>query len=269
MQRADGEGRLSSKVSAGRTRLDRLYQQGCAKIRLPRVVSGDVLEAVLINSSGGLTGGDRLFWSIEGGAGTATVVTTQASEKIYRSAGGLADVTTRIAVAAGARLAWLPQETILFEGAGLSRVLEVDVEAGGELLLVEPVVFGRLAMGERLSGATFRDRWRVRYGRRLVHAEDQRLGPRIGDQIARPSILGGGLAMATVLWLHADAEEYVDKVRAVAAEAGVSGWRVDGAGTGKILARFVAEDGYQLRKRLVPVIELLNGRAGLPKVWSI
>ena len=110
----------------------------------------------------------------------------------------------------------------------------------------------------------------MRHGGRLVHAEEQRLGPEIGAQIDRRSVLNGGLAMATLLWLHPDAEEHVGKVRSLAGPgAGVSAWRVEGAATGKLLARFVAEDSYRLRKRLVPVIELLNGGAGLPKVWSI
>ena len=270
MQRAEGTGRLSTKLLAGGTRLDRLYQHGCAKIRLPRGDAGAALGAVLINSSGGLTGGDRISWCVEGGPRTSTVVTTQASEKIYRSSGGVANVAARIAVKAGARLAWLPQETILFQGAGLSRLLEVDVEAGGEVLLVEPLVFGRLAMGERLSRASLRDGWRVRYGGRLVHAEEQRFGPEIGAQIARRSALNGGFAMATLLWLHPDAEEHLERVRAVAGpETGVSAWRVGAGATGKLLARFAAEDGYELRKRLVPVIELLNGGAGLPRAWSI
>ncbi len=270
MQRAEGAGRLSVKYLEGRTRIDRLYQQGCAKIRLPRVFSGDALEAVLINSSGGLTGGDRLDWELAGGPGTATVATTQACEKVYRSSGGQAEVATRISVAAGARFAWLPQETILFERASLSRRLDVDIAEGGEALIVEPVAFGRLAMGERPASGCFTDRWTVRHAGRLVHAECQRFGPDIGREIARPAVLGGRHAMATLLWIHPDAEEHVGKVRAVAGpEAGVSGWRTGDRRTGKILARIVAEDSYQLRKRLVPVIELLNGRAGLPKVWSI
>ena len=198
------------------------------------------------------------------------MATTQACEKIYKSSGGSAEVTTRISVAAGARFAWLPQETILFDRAGLSRRLEIDVGDGGEALIVEPVVFGRLAMGERPTRGDFYDRWTVCHSGRIVHAECQRLGPDLGGRIGRRSVLGGNRAMATLLWLHPDAEEHVDRIRAAAGPGtGVSGWRIEAAGTGKILARFVAADGYELRKRLVPVIELLNGRAGLPKVWSI
>ena len=269
MQRAYGAGALSTKLAGPRTRIDRLYQEGCAKIRLPRVFDGNWLEAVLINSSGGLTGGDRITWRIETGAGTSSVVTTQASEKVYKSSGGVASVHARISVGEGARLAWLPQETILFDRAGLSRQLEIDVARGGEVLVVEPVVFGRLAMGERVRAGTFNDRWTVRYDGRIVHGEALSLGPDIAAQLGRRSVLAGNFAMATLLWLHPDAEDHLESIRAVAGPAGVSAWRVEAGRSGKLLARFVAEDGYQLRKRLVSVIELLNGRAGLPKVWSI
>ncbi|MGN6551937.1 MAG: urease accessory protein UreD [Pararhizobium sp.] len=270
MQRARGEGRVSSKREGGRTRLDRLYQEGCAKIRMPRVLTGDALEAVLINSSGGLTGGDRLAWTVTAGTGTSTVVTTQASEKIYRSAGGAADVSVKLVVGVGARLAWLPQETILFEGAALSRSLDVALAPDASALIVEPTLFGRLAMGERLRRASFVDRWRVWCDSRLVHAEHQRFGPWIGAEIERTAVLGGASAMATLLWLHRDAEEHVERIRAVAGPvAGVSGWRVSGSPMGKVLVRLVAEDGYLLRKRLVPVIKMLNGQAGLPRAWSL
>ena len=74
--------------------------------------------------------------------------------------------------------------------------------------------------------------------------------------------------MATVLLLSAEPEHHLDAVRAILGEAGgASVWEV--AGSGKLLARMVAEDGYMLRRRLIPLIGLLNGQAGLPKVWSL
>src|SRR5690606_26793550 len=152
---------------------------------------GEPLEAVLINTAGGLTGGDRLSWSIEVGEGAAACLTTQASEKVYRAAAGRAEVAARLDVAAGGRVAWLPQETIVFDRAAFSRSLEVDLASGAELLLVEAAVFGRTAMGERAVDGLFLDRWRVRCEGALVHAEDFRIGPRIDDALARPAIAGG------------------------------------------------------------------------------
>jgi urease accessory protein len=125
-QRAEGEGRIVSKARGHLSVIDTLYQEGCAKIRLPKT-QGDWLDAVLINSSGGLTGGDSLVWRAHAGPQTHLVVTTQACERIYRSVGGAARIASKLTVEEGARLDWLPQETILFDGAALERKLDIDM----------------------------------------------------------------------------------------------------------------------------------------------
>ncbi|TIT97926.1 MAG: urease accessory protein UreD, partial [Mesorhizobium sp.] len=106
-QRVAGRGRLFCGKSRGRTRLQRLYQDGSAKIRMP-AVQGDPLEAVLINTAGGLTGGDRLGWEIEVGEGASASITTQACEKIYRAASDRAETKVSLTVGAGGSIAWLP-----------------------------------------------------------------------------------------------------------------------------------------------------------------
>ena len=134
-QRAWGKGRLAAKSQGGRTRVAELYQEGCAKIRLPKTFDAS-MEAVLINSSGGVTGGDRLDWAFEAGEGTSLTLTTQACEKIYKASSGTADIATRISVAARARVDWLPQETILFDRASLTRSLEVELANDASFLAV-------------------------------------------------------------------------------------------------------------------------------------
>jgi len=266
-QRVNGLGRLAVQVKDGRSRISRLYQEGAAKIRMPRV-AGDPLEAILINMAGGLTGGDRLRWDIEVNEGASATVTTQACERIYRSAGGEARIATRLKLATGTHLAWLPQETILFDRSALSRTLDVEMEEGAQALLVEATVFGRRAMGERVREASFGDRWRVRLGGRLVHAEEFRLGPDVAAELQASPVAAGALAVATVLMIGDAAERHLDAVRAIVGdEGGCSFWRVGDAG--KLLARLHAPDSYALRKRLAPLLALLNGKAGLPKVWAI
>ena len=266
-QRVAARGELGLLHTDGRTRIDRLYQEGAAKIRMPRTI-GDPFEAVLINTAGGLTGGDRLEWSISVGAAASTTVTTQTCEKIYRAASGIAKVGCRMSVGDGGRLAWLPQETIVFDNSVFRRTIEVDLAVGAEALIVEATVLGRRAMGERVLKASFADRWRVRREGRLVHAEDFAIGPDAGEQLAAPPALGSASCVATVLALTEDAEQRLDAVRAIIGDAGgASAWTV--AGSGKLLARLIADDSYQLRRRLIPLIELLNGQAGLPKVWTL
>lgn len=266
MQRVRADGRLSVRQIDGRTRLHRLFQEGAAKIRFPAPESA-ALEAVLINTAGGLTGGDRVAWSADAAPGASLSLTTQACEKIYRAGVGRAEVSVTLTASEGARLAWLPQETILFDGAALSRQLDVDLAETASALILEATIFGRKAMGERVERAIFHDRWRVRHAGRLVHAEDFRIGPAVADQLSRMAVAQGGCAVATLLFIDARAEELLAPVRALVGEAGgASFWRA--GGTGKLLARIVAEDGYGLRRRLLPLVGLLNGQAGLPKIWT-
>lgn len=82
MQRVKGRGDISFKNVNEQTKLDTLYQTGSAKIRLPKTHNA-AIEAILINTAGGLTGGDVLTWQIEGHSHTQSVFTTQACEKAY------------------------------------------------------------------------------------------------------------------------------------------------------------------------------------------
>ena len=154
-QRVAARGELGVLHAAGRTRIDRLYQEGAAKIRMPRTV-GDPLEAVLINTAGGLTGGDRLDWSIHVGDGASATVTTQTCEKVYRAASDIAKVGCRMSVGDGGRLAWLPQETIVFDNSAFRRTIEIDLASDAEALVVEATVFGRRAMGESVGAGVLR-----------------------------------------------------------------------------------------------------------------
>jgi len=276
MQRTQGGGRLSVKLSNGQSRIDRLFQEGSARIRVPRVPAGFPLEAVLINTAGGLTGGDRMDWEFEAGEGASMVLATQACEKTYKAHGASeARVSVRLRLNPSSSLAWIPQETILFDRARLTRSIEVDMAAGSRLLMAEAVVFGRLAMKEAVTEGMFRDRWRIRLDGRLLHAEDMRVGPAMADGLARRAVASGGLAMATVLMVAPDAEAGLNAARTLIGQSGGVSFvsaRRPGAGapeTGKLLARIVASDSYELRKVLVPLIRLLNPLGGLPKVWSI
>ncbi|WP_105008227.1 urease accessory protein UreD [Rhizobium leguminosarum] len=263
-QRAEGRGHLAAKLFDGRTRIRELYQEGAAKIRLPDTFDAS-MEAVIINTSGGLTGGDRMSWSVVAGAGTRIDVTTQACEKIYKASAGTAEVSTSIEVGAGARVDWLPQETILFDRASLSRRLDVDLDENAEFLAVEAVLLGRKAMGEMMETGLFRDRWRIRRSGRLIHAEELRLSDGVAALAARQAVLGGQVAFATLLYAGPLAEAYLGKVRPLVEGpmGGASAWN------DKLVVRLAAADGFSLRKILIPVISVLRNGAPVPKVWNL
>jgi urease accessory protein len=264
LQRAAGAGRITVKAEDGVTRLARLYQDGCAKIRLPTDHAARGLEAVLINTSGGLTGGDRMAWGVDAEAGARLTLTTQACEKVYRARDGRAEVALSLNAQAGARIDWLPQETILFDGAALSRTLEADLAADARLLAVEAVVLGRTAMGETVRQGTLRDRWRIRREGKLVFADDLRFEGPVAEVAALAATLAGGKAFASLLLVADDAERFLAPVReAIGGAGGASAF------DGKLFARIVAADGLSLRRVLLPAIAALRDGEPCPRVWRL
>ena len=257
-QRARGTARVTMGPDA---RLRDLYQQGCLKVVFP----GRGAEAVLVNTAGGLTGGDRVEVTAEAAPGARLTLSTQAAERGYRaSAETPAFATVRLSAGAGARLHWLPQETILYDGARLRRRIEADLAPDATFLAVEAVIFGRTAMGERFRSGLFADDWRIRRGGRLVWADAMRLGPDPGAQLDHPWTTGGAGAVVTLFCAGPSTEAAVAALRThLPAPWGVSLLDPDAA-----VARGVAEDGHALRARLVPALEAVL-RGPLPKVWRL
>jgi len=274
-QRSQGRGGLEVARARGKTRIRRLFQEGSAKIRLPRDLAGEEAEAVLINTSGGLTGGDRIEWNVVVAAGASLTLTSQACDKVYRSAGGDAEVRASIRAERGARVDWLPQETIVFDGGRIARRLEADLEGDASLLVLEAVILGRRARGEEVETGAFRDSWRIRRDCVLVHAEETRFEEPFGAYRGVAAALGSNSAFATLLLVEDGSARHLAEVRSLISASGVTGgasaWET--AGSGKLLARMVARDGYSLRKALLPVVRLLKTGAadgiGLPRIWSI
>lgn len=265
LQRAEGEGRIAVKTRDGTTALDTLYQHGCAKIRAPRS-HGDRLEAVLINTSGGLTGGDRMKWAATAGPDTRLSVTTQACERIYRASTDEARIDTRLSVAPGARLDWLPQETILFEGSALARTLEVEMAPDSTFLGLEVVILGREAHEEDAAFAALSDRWTVRRAGALIHVEATRLAA--GDVTARANIalLAGARAYGTLLYVGPEAERRIETLKALLAPHASAGASRIGD---KIVMRAMAASGYHLRKIVIPAIAALSVAGAAPRLWSL
>ncbi|QEX22859.1 urease accessory protein UreD [Hypericibacter adhaerens] len=265
LPRARGAIRLEFKRRGAGTALDRFYQQGAARVRLPRQPAGEPPLAILLNMAGGVTGGDRFSSDVRLQPATAAIVTSQAAERAYRSAGGAATIENRIELQAGARLDWLPQETILFDRSHLERRLVVDLAPGARFLGVEAIVLGRRASGETVRQAQLQDSWRIRRGGRLIFADGLRLDGDVAASTARAAVFGGATAMATLVLVAEEAEGRLDEVRRLfadlPAESGASAWN------GMLVARFLAVDGFELRQSLMPVLSLLHGARPLPRPW--
>jgi urease accessory protein len=260
--RARGSIVLGAELRDGVSRCIRRRESGCLRARFPNSDAG-ALEAVLLNTAGGIAGGDQLTLDIAVGHGARITVTTAAAEKVYRSLGPDASIDVRLSVDTRAELRWLPQDMILFDGARVRRSITIDLAEDATVILAEAVVFGRSAMGERLTGGAFFDRWRVRRGGKLVHAETVRLDGMIGDKLARTAVAAGAAAVATVLLAPAD-DSAVAAVRALsqdfAGEVGISSWN------GVTAIRFCAQDGAELRRDLTLVLAECGG-GPLPRLW--
>jgi urease accessory protein len=261
--RAIGAIALTVAAGANGSRRQRVHEEGALRVRFPNVIRGEALEAVVVNTAGGMTGGDQFDLDVAAGPGAKLTVTTAAAEKIYRSLGPHTDIHVKLDVGSRGALAWLPQETILFDQIRLRRVIEVDLAPDASLLLAESVVFGRSAMGETLTQGHFSDRWRVRRDGVLIFAESLRLHGAIADQLGRRAIAGGAVAIASVLKVPAD-DAAVAAVRAkdkeFAGEVAVSAWN------GLALARLVAPDGAALHRDLIAVLSAF-GNMPLPRLW--
>jgi urease accessory protein len=262
VQRARGVGRIAVRAQGGASRLEVLYQEGSAKVRFCAVEDG-AREAVLINTAGGMTGGDRFDWSLQVKDGARCRVVTQACEKVYRSSGDAAEVAVELKAAAGASLEWLPQETILFDGARLKRTFDIAVEPGGRLLAIEAAILGREAMGETQVNARLHDRWRVRSGERLIFADDLKLDDP-AHAGARPGLLRGAKAFASILLVGSEAGAKLEALRAVLGRSGGAS-----AFDGKLFCRLLAADGLSLRRALLAAMTVLRAGAPAPRLWTV
>jgi urease accessory protein len=258
--RAVGRIALAVKSAAGATRRARVHEQGALRLRCPGQPGPDC-EAVIVNTAGGMAGGDRFEIDVTVERGARLAVTTAAAEKVYRTLGPDATVGVTIAVADQGELAWLPQETILFDRARLFRSIDVDLAADARLVLAEAVVFGRSGMGEAVEHGLFLDRWRIRRGGRLVYAETARLDGPIRERLAERAVANSGIAMATVVLVPGD-DAAVAAVRPLhfEGEVGASAWN------GIAVVRLVAADSAALRADLAAVLSAVR-RTKLPRLW--
>lgn len=256
--RAVGRVALTVGAAGGKSRRARVHEEGSLRVRFP---NADGLEAVLVNTAGGIAGGDSFGIDITLSAGASLVAGTAAAEKVYRSNGPDADIGVKLDLGAGARLSWLPQETILFDQARLSRRIDVDMAEDASLILAEAIVFGRSASGEAVMEGSLTDRWRVHRNGKLVFAETVRLGGAIAEKMLEPAVANGNIAIATVLIAPGD-EIKVAAVRALedfAGEVAISAWN------GIAVARLCARDGAALRHDLVAVLAALG--VPVPRLW--
>ena len=266
LQRFDGAARVEFSGTLGVSHLTKLYQRPPCRALFPRS-DRDVPECVLLNTAGGVTGGDRLRYEVGVDHAGELLVTTQSAERIYRSLGTDGCITTLLTVGNGAQLSWLPQETIMFDGARLKRRTVANVEGNGRLLAMDWLVLGRTAHGETVERGKIHDRWRVYRDGRLIWADDFRLMEPISELVRRPALLDGAIAMAIVIVVAPDAHASLERARGLlAACRGRTGAT---AFDGVLLCRFFADCGQSVRADVSRFLLGMPGAfAALPRVWA-
>jgi len=260
--RSRGIVRLNIAARGDSMTLREAYQQGCLRARMPRTTTG-LAELILMNTAGGLACGDRLDQTIGWEADARLTVTTQAAERVYRAIGEPATIATTLTIGPRATAEWLPQETILFDGARLRRTLEIDIADDARLLVLEGIVLGRAAMGETVATGNLDDRWRVRRDGRLIYADALSLDGDIAALMRRRALGAGHGAFVTILHVAHDASAALDPIRVVlpAGRGAASAW------DGMLAIRLLAKDGATLRADLLRALAVLR-QAPMPRVWS-
>jgi urease accessory protein len=240
-----------------------LFETGGLRLRFPK--ANGSCEGVFINTGGGIIGGDRVAIHCDVGPRASATLTTQSAEKIYRAESTPAEIGVTLRLAQKSELVWLPQETILFDGARLSRTFDAAMTADASLTLMETVVFGRIARAERLGDGLLRDRWHIRRDGRLIFAEAVLLDGPIGDLLDQPACGGGARAIATLLHIAPKAETRLAGLRGLLKRSqstcGASAFN------GLLVARFASLDPAILRQDVARAAQFIV-RGALPRVWS-
>jgi urease accessory protein len=267
----DGAVRLEFRRRGAATDLARLFQEGSLRVLRPNMPAGEPACAVLLNTSGGIVGGDVLEIEARLARGATAMITTQAAEKVYRSAGALSTVNVRLAADAGTWLEWLPQETILFDRARLRRRLMLDLAENARLLAADLLVFGRRARGERFQNGLLHDRWDVRCAGRLVWADALRLADKPGALLDAPFGFARAGALATAVYVAPDAADRIELARALVERPDVRSGVTCMAPV--LIARWLGEDPARVRRALQQFCaRFRHAVAGLPErmpgIWQ-
>ena len=253
-----------ARAANGTTRLANLEEYGGFRVKFPEPEHG--CEAVTINTGGGMLGGDRYRFDVGAGAGATALVASQSAERVYRALDAPTEVGVTLRVEPGATLFWVPQPTILFSGARLTRRIEANVAGDATLLIAEAVIFGREAHGEDVRAGSLLDNWRIRRDGQLVYADAVRLDGDMHMAMMEKAVANGARACATVLYVAADAEGRRDRAREALGEpagrAALSAWN------GMLVGRFLARDGATLRADIIGLTEHLMRRP-MSRVWNV
>jgi len=271
LQRSEGFARLLLAGSAHGTRIVDILQRSPIRIMFPGIRGAPVEEAVVVNTAGGIAGGDRLELDATLLANASITVTSQAAERVYRALSEPALIETRLKICKAAKLAWLPQETIVFNGGRMRRNTEIEISAGAELLALESLVLGRAAHGEEVVGGQIADGWQVRLDGRLIWADRFRLTDEVFPRLRSRALLADFKAIGTLIYFGPDAQARVQLLRDLAPH--LQCHCVTTTVSGLVITRLAARAAAELKAGLREILlqfgrTQVQGPFRMPKMWS-
>jgi urease accessory protein len=271
LHRATGCGRLVLGGSENGTRIMDVYERSPIRFMFPRAAGRAVEEAVLVNTGGGVAGGDRLECAVTALANASIAVTSQAAEKVYRALNEPACISTKLQVSEAARLAWLPQETIIFNWGRLIRRTEIELAFGAELLALEWLVLGRAAHGEAMVGGQITDSWRVKNNGRLIWADSFHATDETFAHLHRKALLSNCKAVGTLIYFGPRLDARLEFLREIAPSLGC--YCAATSVGGLMIVRFAAQVSSDLRSALRSFLKQFSQELGpgpfrVPKMWS-
>lgn len=246
-------------------------QRGPLALQKPLYPEGpSPCHAIVLHPPGGIAAGDALDIRCRLDGGAHALLTTPGAGKWYRSAGAEASQHLVVEVAEEACCEWLPQETILFDGARAVLDSEIRLAPGGRYLGWEVLVFGRSARGERLSRGSLRLATRLTEDGRVLWTERAALSG--GDALfdAAPGFAGRAVS-ATLLAAGLDCpDDLLAALRAACATQPACGvTRLPRM----VLARCLGDSAEAVRAQLLRLWSLLRptfaGRDAVPpRIWA-
>ena len=270
----DGRGEMRFALEDLNTEISHIYQQDPVKLMFPKVASGEVPQGIVVITSGGLVGGDRIALDFSVGERASAMIMAQAAEKIYRSPGADCLINVKLTAEMESWAEYLPQETILFDGARLNRTTRIEAAAGARVLAGEILVFGRHGSGETFSNGFLRDAWEVRRNKKLAWAETILLETNIPHVLYHPACFAGAAAAATAIFVCDDADMYLDLSRKILENHKGTNFTAVSVVNGVMVVRFIGKDTLELRNAFGNFWQTFRNQVAglpnsLPRLWHI
>ena len=270
-----GKAKLSFEVDVnGKTRLNELYQSDPLRILFPNIPDKDILQAALVNISGGLVGGDKISVDMQIGRNAKALIASQSAEKVYRSSGADTEMEIKITVKPGSWLEFLPQETILFQGSRLRRQIKVSIEGDGSLVAGEILVFGRRGHGEYFKNGLIHESWEIERDGRLLWADTLHMDKNIASTINHPACFDGAVGMATLIYNGPNATDNLAVIQNLLADSNRDILSSVTCINGVMIIRWIGKNALDLRNDFGSFWSAFRNKiadlpAKLPRLWNM